>query len=61
MKIPHTPGMPVAEVAQKLGVSHKVVWRLVNQGYLDAFVVNSKLFYIIPASLDKYIAQRGAK
>ena len=61
MKVTLRPGLSVVETAERLGVSPKVVWRLVEQNLLDALVVNEKLWFIPQDSIDRYVAARVDK
>lgn len=45
------------DAAERLGVSHRTVTRLIESGDLRAFKVRAQV-RILPADLDKYIAAR---
>jgi excisionase family DNA binding protein len=54
------PGLSCAEVAERLGVSLKTVWRLIEQQKLDALVAAPKLYFIPQQSLDRYLERHAA-
>ncbi len=53
------PGLSCAEVAERLGVSLKTVWRLIEQQELDALVAAPKLYFIPQQSFDRYLARKA--
>lgn len=54
------PGLSCAEVAQRLGVSLKTVWRLIERQELDALVAAPKLYFVPEQSLERYIERIAA-
>lgn len=54
------PGLTCAEVAERLGVSLKTVWRLIESDKLDALKAGAKLYFVPEQSLVRY-RERGDK
>jgi excisionase family DNA binding protein len=54
------PGLSCAEVAERLGVSLKTVWRLIERQELDALVAGPKLYFVPQQSLDRYLERIAA-
>jgi excisionase family DNA binding protein len=55
-----SPGNRHDLVAERLGVSLKTVWRLIEQQKLDALVAAPKLYFIPQQSLDRYLERNAA-
>jgi excisionase family DNA binding protein len=49
------PGLTCAEVAERLGISLKTVWRLIERQELDALVAGPRLYFVTQQSFGRYL------
>jgi excisionase family DNA binding protein len=54
------PGLTCAEVAERLGISLKTVWRLIERQELDALVAGPRLYFVTQQSFDRYLERVAA-
>jgi excisionase family DNA binding protein len=54
------PGLTCAEVAERLGISLKTVWRLIERQQLDALVAGPRLYFVTQQSFDRYLERKAA-
>jgi excisionase family DNA binding protein len=55
------PFLSVPQVAERLGISTRSAWRLVQEGPLPSLYVSDRLRRVRASALDAYLAERNAQ